>query len=126
MVQRVRVLIADDRCLSRGGLRALLGLWPQFEVIGEATNGQQVVDLVQERRPDVVVMDVQMPGMNGLQATEIIKREWPEVRVIVLTTDAGHRGAALAAGADAFMLKGGPAEDLAEVLLGHESDLPTN
>jgi len=73
------------------------------------------------RRPDAVLMDVQMPLLNGLRATRIIKSACPETRVIVLTTYAGYRGAALAAGADAFLLKGCPAGDLAEALLGRRA-----
>jgi DNA-binding NarL/FixJ family response regulator len=118
MGQRVRVLIADDCPHSRDGLRALLDLWPRVEVIGEATSGREAVQLVKECRPDVIVMDVQMPVLNGLRVTQIIKSEWPEIRVVVLTMHAGYRGAALAAGADGFLLKGCPTQDLVEGLLG--------
>jgi YesN/AraC family two-component response regulator len=116
MKGRVRVLIADDRPDSRDGLCAVLDLWPGVEVIGEATTGQQAVELVRECRPDVVVTDVQMPGLDGLKATEIIKSEWPETRVVVSSTYAGYQAAALAAGADVFLLKGGPTEDLLKAL----------
>lgn len=121
MERRVRVLIADDCPHSRDGLRALLGLWPAIEVIGEATSGQEAVRLAREHRPNVVVMDVQMPVLDGLTATQTIKGKWPEIRVVVLTTCAGYRGAALAAGADVFLLKGCPTEDLAVALTGYRS-----
>jgi two-component system secretion response regulator SsrB len=98
-------------------LRALLDLVPEIEVTGEATSGREVLQLVQACQPDVVVMDVQMPVLNGLIATQIIKRQWPEIRVVVLTSYAGHRAAALAAGADAFVLKGCSTVDLIEALL---------
>ena len=116
--RRIGVLIADDCPHSRDGLHALLDLWPAIEVIGEAASGYEAVQMVKARRPNAIVMDVQMPGLSGLRAAEIIKREWPEVRVVVLTSGAGYRTAALAAGADAFLLKGCSTEDLVQELLG--------
>jgi DNA-binding NarL/FixJ family response regulator len=115
--QRVRIVVADDCPLSREGFRALLDLWPRIELIGEATSGQEAVQLVKACRPDVIVMDVQMPVLNGLEAAQIIKDKWPEIRIVVLTSYVGYRAAALAAGADVFLLKGCPTEDLIEALL---------
>ena len=117
MEQRVRVLIADDRPRARDGLRALLGTWPEVDVIGEAANGREAVDLVGRCRPDVVLMDVRMPEMDGLEATRLIKRSWPEVRVVMLTMYDIHRADALAAGADSFLVKGYPAEELLDATL---------
>ena len=117
MEQRVRVVVADDCPLSREGFCALLDLWPRLEVIGEATSGREAVQLVKACRPDVIVMDVQMPVLNGLEAAQIIKDKWPETRIVVLTSYVGYRAAALAAGADLFLLKGCPTEDLIEALL---------
>jgi DNA-binding NarL/FixJ family response regulator len=105
MERSLRVIIADDRSTTRGGLKALLALLPQVEVIGEAADGQESVDLVAEYSPDVVLMDVQMPVMDGLEATRRIKKQWPAVTVIALTMHARYRDEALAAGADAFLLK---------------------
>ena len=115
----MRVLIADDRSRSRDGLRALLATWPEVEVVGEAADGQEAVRLVEECRPNVVLMDARMPGMDGLEATRLIKDGWPEVKVVVLTMYATHRAGALAAGADTFLLKGCPAEELLEAIFGH-------
>jgi DNA-binding NarL/FixJ family response regulator len=112
-----RVLIADDRPRSRRALRAVLALEPGMEVAGEATDGQEAVRLVEECEPDVVLMDAKMPVMDGLEATRRIKEQWPEVRVIVLTIHAGYRDEALAAGADAFLIKGCSAKDLMEAIL---------
>ena len=118
MVRPVRVLIADDQRSARQGLRALLSLCPQVEVVGEAADGQEALRLVVECQPDVVLMDVQMPVMDGLEATKCLKCLCPEVRVVALTMYASYRTRALAAGADAFLLKGGPVEALQAAILG--------
>lgn len=123
MEQRVRVLIADDRPTTRRGLRALLTLLPQVDVVGEAADGQEAVDLVAESRPHVVLMDMQMPVMDGLKATRRIKKRWPEVQIIVLTIYAKYRAEALAAGADAFLLKDGAPDTLARAILAQVPSL---
>ncbi len=112
MGQRIRVLIADDHPRSRKGLRALLSTCPAVEVIGAAQDGREAVQLVEECQPDVVLMDIQMPIWDGLQATRVIKAHWPEVRVIILTIRTAGRAAAISAGADGFLLKGCPSEAL--------------
>lgn len=117
MEQRIQVLIADDRPRSRDGLKALLATWPEIEIVGEAADGQEAVQLVEECRPDVVLMDDRMPVMAGLEATRLIKDRWPEVKVIVLTMYRSYQADALAAGADAFLVKGCPAEELLEAIL---------
>ena len=116
MAQPTRVLIADDSARARDGLRALLATWPEITVVGEAANGQDAVQQVAERQPDVVLMDLHMPVLDGVQATEQIKRQWPAVIVVVLTLYAVDQSAALAAGADAFLLKGGTPERLLAAL----------
>lgn len=114
----MRILIADDRRVTRQGLCALLSQFPQAEVIGEATNGQECVNLTSSCHPDVVLLDIQMPTMDGLEATRCIKSQWPEVRVVILTMYARYRSAALAAGADAFLLKGCTTQELQDAILG--------
>ena len=116
MAQPTRVLIADDSVRARDGLRALLTMRPEIEVVGEASNGQDAVRLVAECRPDVVLMDLHMPVLDGIQATRLIKQQWPAVTVVVLTMYAVDQSAALAAGADAFLLKGGTPERLVAAL----------
>ncbi len=116
MAQPMRVLIADDSARARDGLRALLATWPEIAVIGEAANGQEAVRLVAESRPDVVLMDLQMPVLDGVQATRQIKQQWPTITVIVLTMYAVEQSAALAAGADAFLVKGSTPERLLAAL----------
>ena len=108
----LKVLITDDRVASRKGLRALMLTQPDIQVIGEAADGKRAIQLIKQEQPDVVIMDAYMPGMNGLEATRIIKKKWREIRVVFLTLHEGIREEALAAGADAFLVKGCPIESL--------------
>jgi two-component system, NarL family, response regulator LiaR len=117
MNQPIRVLLVDDQLSARQGLKAILIFFPQILIVGEAINGQDAVELVAEHQPDVVVMDLQMPVMDGVAATRLIKTHWPAIKVIVLTIQATRRGEALAAGADHFLLKGNGAEELQEAIL---------
>ena len=114
--QPIRVLIADDQNCARRGLRALLSTWPAVELVGEASNGQEAIRLVEERRPDVVLMDARMPVLDGLEATRLIKSRGQKVRVIVLTMQGVNEQDALAAGADFFLLKGFRPEELYEAI----------
>lgn len=113
----VRVLIADDRRQSRDGLRALLATWPQVQVVAEASNGREAVRMVQQYRPQVVLMDARMPIMDGIQATRLIKKQWPDIKVIMLTVYNAYRANALAAQADHFLIKGCPPEDMLTAIL---------
>jgi DNA-binding NarL/FixJ family response regulator len=112
-----RVLIADDRAQARDALRALLDTVAGVEVVGQAADGLEAVHQVEEHQPDVVLLDVRMPLLDGLEATRRIKARWPGVRIVVLTVHAGYRQAALAAGADRFLVKGGPDEALVEAVM---------
>jgi DNA-binding NarL/FixJ family response regulator len=107
----------DDRTQPREGLKALLAPAPAVQVVGEASDGKEAMHLIEVRQPDVVLMDAMMPVMNGLEATRRIKAEWPEVRVIVLTIHTALRAEALAAGADAFLVKGCPAGELLTAIM---------
>ena len=117
-VRRIRVLIADDRLWARAGLRALLSTRAEVEVVGEAADGQAALELVGTQRPDVVLLDAQMPVLDGLETTRLIRARWPETRVVVLTMHSAYRSEALAAGADSFLVKGGPTTQLFEAILG--------
>jgi DNA-binding NarL/FixJ family response regulator len=108
MSQQRRVLVVDDQRSTRQGLRALLALFPDIEWAGEAADGCDAVRLVTEQHPDVVLMDVRMPVLDGLEATRRIKSQRPEVKIIMLTMYAEYQAEALAAGADMFLIKGGP------------------
>jgi DNA-binding NarL/FixJ family response regulator len=103
----VRILIAEDHALVRAGFVGLLSQDPDFEIVGEADNGRDAVRIACELKPDVVLMDLAMPGMNGMEAIVDIKRRHPEVRVLVLTLHKTEEFilASLRAGADGYMLK---------------------
>jgi len=107
-----KVLIIDDRLTSRKGLRALMLTQPDIQVIGEATNGERAIQFIKDHKPDVVIMDAFMPIMNGLEATRIIKKRWSNIRVVILTLHDDIREEAIAAGADAFLVKGCSPDDL--------------
>ena len=109
----IRVLLADDHDLFRAGLRVLLQDLGGFEVVAEAGDGREALRLVREHRPNVVLMDLMMPGLNGLEATDQVAREFPDVRVLVLSMNAAEEFVlpAVRAGASGYVLKNArPAE----------------
>lgn len=103
----IRILLCDDHAVVRQGLRMFLGEDPDIEVIGEATNGNQAVQMVEKLMPDVVLMDLLMPGIDGIEATTLIKRKFPDVEVIALTSVLEDRAVvgAIKAGAIGYLLK---------------------
>ena len=103
----IRVLLADDHTLVRAGIRALLEKLPGLEVAGEASDGREVLDLIKTRQPDVVLMDISMPGLNGLEALARITRDFPKVRVIILSMHHNEEYVwqALKSGASGYLLK---------------------
>ncbi|GIJ80437.1 DNA-binding response regulator, NarL/FixJ family, contains REC and HTH domains [Micromonospora phaseoli] len=110
----IRVLLVDDQHLIRAGLRMLCEAQPDIEVVGEADNGRDAISLAARLVPDVVVMDLRMPGVDGISATSRILADRPGTRVLVLTTfgDDDHLYPALTAGACGFLLKDAPPADL--------------
>jgi signal transduction histidine kinase len=114
----MRVLLVDDHTPIRRGLRQTLELRPEFEVIGEGANGEEAVQRVDELRPDVVLMDMNMPVMNGVEATRTIKERHPEVQVLALTAfgEMALVAAMVKAGAAGYLLKGGTSDELVEAL----------
>jgi DNA-binding NarL/FixJ family response regulator len=115
---KLRVLIADDHQMIRDGLLRLINSEPDMEVVGEAGDGQSALLRVRELGPDVVVMDISMPGMSAARATELIRRESPGVRVIVLTgyVEKGYIRQMLRAGASGYVLKLAASEELIKAI----------
>lgn len=116
--RRVRVLVVDDLPSVCEAMKVLCSCDPDLEVVGQAHDGHEAVSLVEACKPDVVVMDVRMPGMNGLQATHAIKNRWPEVRVVLVTVYPTAREEPFANEADAILLKGFKATELLNSLFG--------
>jgi CheY-like chemotaxis protein len=114
IANRIRVVIADDHHIMRQGLAGLLSAEPDIEIAGEASNGAQAINLARSLRPDVVVMDLSMPVLNGVEATMEIRRDMPGVKVIGLSMhEEGELSSAIRqAGAVAYVTKGGPPEAL--------------
>jgi two-component system, NarL family, response regulator NreC len=116
--QPIQVLIADDHTIVRSGVRLLLDAEIDIEVIGEALEGNQAVELAASLKPDVVLMDIAMPGMDGLEATRQIKSRFPDIQILVLTM---HRSdeyffEILEAGASGYLLKGADTSDLVKAV----------
>ena len=114
--RRIRLLIADDRERTRRAMRALLSVHGGLEVVGEASDGQQAIDRIHQLAPDLVILDVRMPRLDGIAATAEIKRRWPCMRVVVHSLAVDQRDDALAAGADAFVAKAGRPDELLRAL----------
>jgi two-component system response regulator DesR len=115
---RIRLLLADDQALVRGALVALLALEPDLEVVAEVGRGDEVVDAARRARPDVVLMDVDMPGLDGISASAAVRAAVPSCRVLVVTTFGrpGYLQRAMAAGASGFVVKDTPARRLADAV----------
>ncbi|WP_338703571.1 response regulator transcription factor [Streptomyces sp. Q6] len=112
----VRVLLAEDQGMMRGALALLLGLEPDLEVVAQVASGDVIVDRALECRPDVALLDIELPGLSGLDAAALLRDEVPDCRVLILTTFGrpGYLRRAMEAGAAGFLVKDGPVEDLAE------------
>lgn len=122
-MKNIRVLIVDDHAVVRQGLAAILSPRNGFEVIGEAANGREAIRLERELTPDVIVMDLVMPEMDGLEATKAIKTQNPEARILVLTSfDEEDRIAAImAAGASGYLMKDSSSESLMQAIRSNHS-----
>lgn len=114
----LRIILADDHAVLRDSLALLINRQPGMRVIGQAGDGEELLALVRRQPPDLVVMDLSMPRLNGLEATRRLKAEFPEVRVVILTMheDPGYLTGLVRAGADGFMLKRSAADRLVEGL----------
>ncbi len=114
VAKKIRVLIVDDHAIVRAGLRLLLNSQPDIEVVGEAENGRESLARIQELKPDVVLMDISMPDMGGIEATQAIKESFPETRILALTMheDARYFFQMLKGGALGYVLKGADPNEL--------------
>ena len=114
----IRVLAVDDHPLLREGIAALIGSEEDMELVGEASNGREALDLFRKYQPDITLMDLQMPEMNGIDAVGAIRGEFPDARIIVLTTHPGdvQVSRALKAGARGYLLKGMLRKELLETI----------
>jgi len=116
-MQQLRILIADDDHHARAGLRAFLSAIVPCQIVGEATNGVEILVQAARHHPHVVVLDLRMPELDGIQATRMLKAGWPNIAVVALTLYREQRDVALAAGADAFVTKGDAPIQLVQALL---------
>jgi DNA-binding NarL/FixJ family response regulator len=103
----MRILIVDDHPITRDGLRTALSLTDEVEVVGEASSGEEAIKVVEDTKPDVIFMDVRMPGINGIQATRVIRERHPETKVILFTVDESRASIseAIQAGVSGYLLK---------------------
>jgi DNA-binding NarL/FixJ family response regulator len=110
----MRVLIVDDHPVTRDGLRTAFNMADEIDVVGEAASGEEAIDRVEETKPDVVFMDVRMPGMNGIQATRAIRENHPDTKVILFTIDESRASVAEAiqAGVSGYLLKDASVQEL--------------
>lgn len=117
-MSRVKVMIVDDHKLVREGLRAVFEEGANIEVVAEAGSGEEAVESLEETKPDVILMDISMPGMNGIQATRKIKELQPEAKVVILTMldQEGYVYEAVKAGATGYMLKSTSSEELIDAI----------
>ncbi|GAA0375077.1 response regulator transcription factor [Microbispora corallina] len=114
----IRVMLAEDQGMVRGALASLLGLEPDIEVVGEAATGPEALAVAERVRPDIALLDIEMPGMDGITAAGEIRRRVPECQVMILTTFGrpGYLRRAMEAGAAAFLVKDSPARELAAAI----------
>ncbi len=116
--QVIRVVLVDDQAMIRAGFKLLIDNQPDFEVVGEAETGAKAIDVVRRLQPDVVLMDVQMPDMDGIAATEELLRDGSQLKILIVTTFQrdDYLFDALRAGASGFLLKTSPPEDLLDAI----------
>ncbi|WP_169945776.1 response regulator transcription factor [Microbispora sp. H11081] len=114
----IRVVLAEDQSMVRGALASLLGLEPDIEVVGEAADGDEVIGVAEATKPDVALLDIEMPGRDGISAAEELRLRVPGCKVVILTTFGrpGYLRRAMEAGAVAFLVKDSPASELAAAI----------
>ncbi len=123
----IRVMIVDDHAVVRSGLKAFLMVFDDLELVGEASSGQEAIHLIERAQPDVILMDLIMPDMDGAATTKAIRGRWPQVQVVALTSFREDElvKSALQAGAIGYLLKNVGADDLAEAIRAAHAGRPT-
>jgi two-component system response regulator DesR len=118
IMEKIKVLLAEDQGMMRGALALLLGLEPDLEVVAEVADGDSVVSTAVRERPDVALLDIEMPGIDGLTAAAELRRRLPGCKILILTTFGrpGYLRRAMEAGASGFLVKDGPVEELAAAI----------
>jgi two-component system response regulator DesR len=118
IMEKIKVLLAEDQGMMRGALALLLGLEPDIEVVAEVADGASVVETAVRERPDVALLDIEMPGIDGLTAAAELRRRLPGCKILILTTFGrpGYLRRAMEAGASGFLVKDGPVEELAAAI----------
>jgi len=118
MSERIRILLAEDQAMVRGAIAALLSLESDMEIVAEASRGDEAVALAAQAQPQIALFDIEMPGMDGLTATKLVREQVPGCRVLILTTfgRAGYLKRAMENGASGFLLKDAPATELAQAI----------
>src|ERR1035437_5073409 len=118
MIEKVKILLVDDHTVLRSGLRLLLESQGEFQVVGEAASGEEALERLRELFPDIVIMDLAMPGMDGLTAMVRIQESYPRVKVLVMTqhADRAYLSPALQAGASGYILKSASINDIISAL----------
>lgn len=116
--EKIKVLLADDQKMIRQGFGYVIGLQPDMMLIGEASGGKEAIDMAIERHPDVILMDIQMPGMSGIEATQEIMKRLPETKIVILTTfdDQEYIYQGIRSGAIGYLLKDAEVEDMLEAV----------
>ena len=112
----MRFLVVDDTSRARQSMKALLEVWYPNEEVREAASGNEAVQVADQFQPEFILMDARMPGMSGLEATRLIKSQWPQIKIIILSVFTDYQVLAMEAGADAFISKSDPPEKLREAL----------
>ena len=113
-MKKIRLLIVDDSSPVRHGLRSILRAYSDMNVVGEVANGREAIAMAEQMQPDLILMDAQMPEMDGVEATRQIKERWPSIKVLFLTVHSSYVAAAMAAGADDHLMKDSGRQELVQ------------